>query len=81
MNVQVSLIQVFIFYEFELDHNAAEATKNICCEKSKGEFDHSIVTGPLAKWVDCSPMTRETEVQSQVESYQRLKNGTWSFLA
>ena len=24
----------------------------------------------------CSPMVRETGVQSQVESYQRLKNGT-----
>ena len=23
--------------------------------------------------VECSPMARETEVQSQVESYQRLK--------
>ena len=31
----------------------------------------------LAQWVECSPMARETRVQSQVESYQRLKNGTW----
>ena len=28
-----------------------------------------------------SPMVRETEVRSQVESYQRLKNGTWCLLA
>ena len=27
----------------------------------------------LAKWLECSPMARETWVQSQVESYQRLK--------
>ena len=27
----------------------------------------------LAKWVERSPMVRETRVQSQVESYQRLK--------
>ena len=28
--------------------------------------------------VECLPMAHETEVQSQVESYQRLKkNGTW----
>ena len=27
----------------------------------------------LAKWVECSPMVRETAVQSQVEWYQRLK--------
>ena len=26
----------------------------------------------LAKWVECSPMVRETWVQSQVASYQRL---------
>ena len=26
-----------------------------------------------AKWVECSPMVRKTRVQSQVESYQRLK--------
>ena len=27
----------------------------------------------LAEWLQCSPMVRETWVQSQVESYQRLK--------
>ena len=32
-----------------------------------------IFNRPLAKWVECSPMVRETEVLSQVESYQRLK--------
>ena len=32
-----------------------------------------IITGSLAKWVECSQMIRETAVQSQVESYQRLK--------
>ena len=31
--------------------------------------------------VECSPMVRETGVQSQVELYQRLKNGTWCCLA
>ena len=30
-------------------------------------------TGPLAYWVECLPMARETWVQSQVESYQKLK--------
>ena len=28
---------------------------------------------PLATWVECLPMVQETRVQSQVESYQRLK--------
>ena len=31
-----------------------------------------IFIGSLAKWVDCSPLARETRVQSQVMSYQRL---------
>ena len=31
-----------------------------------------IYIGSLAKWVECSPMVRETWVQSQVASYQRL---------
>ena len=30
-------------------------------------------TGPLVKWAECSPMVREFGVQSQVDSYQRLK--------
>ena len=30
------------------------------------------VTGPLALWVECSPVVWETGVQSQVESYKRL---------
>ena len=33
----------------------------------------AVITGSLAKWVECSPMVRETGVQSQVESYERLK--------
>ena len=32
----------------------------------------SILTGSLAQWVDCSPMNRETWVQFQVASHQRL---------
>ena len=32
-----------------------------------------ITTGSLTWWIECSPMVRETGVQSQVESLQRLK--------
>ena len=42
----------------------------------KKKFNTNIAesrTGLLALWVDCSPMAREIWVQSQVESYQRLK--------
>ena len=31
---------------------------------------------PIGK-IECSPMAQKAEVQSQVKSYQRLKNGTW----
>ena len=31
-----------------------------------------IITSSLAQWVECSPMIRETWVQSQVASYQRF---------
>ena len=34
--------------------------------------DYNKVTGTLAQRLECSPMARETWVQSQVESYQRL---------
>ena len=35
----------------------------------------------LAWWLECFTMARKTWIQSQVESYQRLKNGTSCFLA
>ena len=41
-----------------------------------------VTTGPLAEWVECSPIVKETGVQSLIEPYQRLKkNGTWCRLA
>ena len=43
LNVQLSLIQEFMLYEFKLGHNAAEATKNICCMKGE-DTDHNTVT-------------------------------------
>ena len=36
MKVQITLIWDLMLYEFELGHDAAEATKNICLEKSEG---------------------------------------------
>ena len=34
--------------------------------------DYHYHVGSLAKWIECSPMVRETWVKSQVVSYQRL---------
>ena len=44
MKVLSCLIQDFMLYEFRLDYKTAEATKNICCVKSDGTVDHSMVT-------------------------------------
>ena len=43
LNVQPNLIREVIFNEFELDHNAAETFKNICCAKGEDIIDHSRV--------------------------------------
>ena len=43
MNEQRSLIRELMLYEFELGHDNAEDTKNICCE---GAVDNSTVRRP-----------------------------------
>ena len=45
INVKPSLIRQLMLYEFELSHNAVEATENICCEKVEGTVDRNTVTG------------------------------------
>ena len=44
INMQHNLTQELILYKFELDHNAAEATKNIRCAKREGTVDHITIT-------------------------------------
>ena len=44
MNMQCSRIQEFILYEFELDHNPAEATKKICYVKGESAVNHNAVS-------------------------------------
>ena len=41
--VQCSLIQKLMLYKFKPDHNAGEATKNICREKDEGALDYTTV--------------------------------------
>ena len=41
MNEHSSLIWELIFYEFELDNNTGEVTKNSCWAKGEVAFDHS----------------------------------------
>ena len=46
----VVLISEIILYKFELSHNAAKATKNICCVKNEGAVIHSTVAELLKKF-------------------------------
>ena len=41
MNNQNMLIRELLLYEFELGHNAAEATRNICYAKGESHLDQS----------------------------------------
>ena len=45
------LIRKFILYKFELGHNVADATKNICSEKGKGTVDCSTMSRWLKKFL------------------------------
>ena len=44
INVQCSLLLEIMLNEFKLDHNAMEATKNICFAKDDGATDYCMVT-------------------------------------
>ena len=50
MNVQCCLTWVLTLYEFKLDHNAAEATKNIFYVKGEGVVDDRTVIIWLKKF-------------------------------
>ena len=54
INKQLNLIQKLMLYVFKLNHNAMEATKNICSVKGESTVDHSIVTRWFKKFcLDC----------------------------
>ena len=42
--MQWSLIQELMLYEFEQGHNATRAIKNICYTKDEGTVNHNTVT-------------------------------------
>ena len=50
MNIQHSLIQEIMIYKFKLNHNATEATKNICCIKGEGSVDQATLTRGFKKF-------------------------------
>ena len=45
MNVQRSILQEPMLYEFELSHNISEPTKNIRCAKGEDAVDYCTVIG------------------------------------
>ena len=61
MKVQPTLIRDYVLYEFELDHNPSDPTKNICCVKGEGTVGHTIVTRLLKKFcLVCKELAYQT---------------------
>ena len=53
MNVQYSLIQEIMLYEFELDHNATTKAAKNCCEKSDGAVNHrTLMVQEILLWLE-----------------------------
>ena len=52
----------------------------MCVDKILTEIISLEKKRTINKWVECSPMARETKIQSQAKSYRRLKNVTWYLL-
>ena len=50
MNMQLSLIQEYMLYNFKLDYNTIEATKNIHGGKGEGTVDPNSVTRGFKKF-------------------------------
>ena len=48
--MQLGLIRKLVFYGIELERNATEATKNMCCAKGEYEVNHSSITRSFKKY-------------------------------
>ena len=67
INVQCSLIQEFLLYEFELGHNAVKAIKNICCAKVEGAVNHTTVTRWFKKFCfDCKNLDYQASPRPRI---------------
>ena len=70
-----SLIWELRLYKFNLDHNAADAIKNICCEKGEGAVDYSTVSRLLKNLNDQARSDKsEAMLQAIVAD---LASSTW----
>ena len=73
---------IYTYYVSSIQHIHADCVK--CLDQINISWVQVSVVSlivSLPRWVECSPMARATGVQSQIESYQRLKNGTWCLRA
>ena len=62
-NIQHSLIWELMLYEFKVNHNAAEATKNNCCMKDKSAVDHNTVRKWFKKFcIDCKNLNNQARL-------------------
>ena len=50
MNMECCLILELLLYEFKLDDNTAEVSKNICAAKDESVVDHAAVARWLQKF-------------------------------
>ena len=50
VNVQCSIIEELMLYEFEQGYKIVEATKNICYAKDESAVDHSTITRGFKKF-------------------------------
>ena len=62
MNVQRKLIQELMLNVFKLDHNALEATKNVCYAKGESAVDLCTVTRWFKKFhLSCKNVTDQAK--------------------
>ena len=66
MNVPCSLIQKLMVYEFKLDHDATEATKNIWCSKDESTVNDSTVTRWFKKFCFYYKNNMDSEIMLRV---------------
>ena len=79
INLQGSLIQKLMLYEFEQGHNAVEEIKNICCAKDEGTDNLSTVASWLNKFrSDCMDLDDQAKLGRLTTQNRRLRSKPWT---
>ena len=77
-------VKKIMLYEYELGHNTAELTKNICCVKDEGTVDHGTITRWFKKFYSgykyqtrsCKPKSMDSKAMYQLLG-ENLVSNTW----